>query len=49
MPQAREREHESKERLSLLEEQLSIKGNALALVEEDLEKVMGSARRLVPL
>lgn len=37
--QAKEREQESEKRLSLLEEQLSVKEKTLALMEVDLEKV----------
>ena len=43
LPQARERERETKERLALLEEQLSVKETALGLMEEDLEKVRENA------
>lgn len=39
LPQAKEREKESKARLALLEEQLSVKESALGLMEEDLQKV----------
>lgn len=34
----RERERESKEQLSLMEDQLAVKEKALALMEADLEK-----------
>ena len=43
LPQARGREQETKERLALLEEQLSVKETALGLMEEDLEKVKVAA------
>lgn len=39
VPQAREREREATESLSLLEEQLSVKEKTLAMVEADLENV----------
>lgn len=39
VPQARERERETRESLSLLEEQLSVKEKTITIEEADLEKV----------
>lgn len=42
--QAKEREGESKERLSLLEEQMSVKDKAVHLMEIDMDKVRACCR-----
>lgn len=48
LSQARVRQQEAGERLSLLEEQLSVKEKAIALMETDLEKVKNRKYKSTP-